>query len=701
MNGHLSTENHATGHVVVQAGVINGNVVTGGDPTPVPHELPAIPAQFVERDLELGRLDSALRSDDPGRPAIAVVVGTAGVGKTALAVSWAHHAAQAFPDGQLFIDLHGFDDEPPVNAREATSRLLRSVGVARPEEIPTEAERSARLRTALAGRRMILVLDNARSAHQVLPLLPGAGPAVVIVTSRRVLSGLHLRHGAHHVRVEPLDVSAGARLLVASSGRRVPPDDASTRSLAHLCAGLPLALRIVAERLAARPALTAAALADQLTGEGTRLTALSREVDVSAVFECSYRELDAVTAAVFRAFGVGPRHSLGIDAVTAASGRGREEVEGSLDQLCRAHLITEQPGNLYGLHDLLRAYAGQLSRAQREAHTDAQRRLFEHYLHTAARADLILTPHRTRIPLVGEPTVVSDLPDARAAREWLRREEPNMIELFRVDDPAFDVHRWQLAYVLRTYFYLTKQLDGWLETHSHALRAAVRRGDRWAEAMTCNNLGMAMTAAGRPAEAAELYRRARELFDDLGDGHGRSNAVNNMASVLRRQGEPAAALVLHQEALAYYRRTDATGNVGITLRGMADAHLRSGQPREAAECAREALEIATRFAYDLDIAQAATTLAAAYRAGNEPARAESALRHAIEAAERCGSRHEQARAWHDLGTLAAAAGRGSDAAGHWQRALTLYRAMGSPREAAVAADLRRLAEVRGEPGVSG
>jgi tetratricopeptide (TPR) repeat protein len=586
--------------------------VVRGVPAGVPRELPASTAYFTGRDAELDLLDAALSEAGDRTPPIAVLSGTAGVGKTALAVRWAHRTVAGFPDGQLYVDLRGFGPGEPVTPMAALSGFLRALGVERPEELAGLAERAARFRTIVSGRRMVVVLDNANSARHVEPLLPGTGSTVVVVTSRDLLGELQIRHGARLVRLAALPAEAGVELLTAAVGDRATGETVAAHRLALLCEGLPLALRIVAERLVSQPALTFAALVAELADEQSRLRALSSRsetISMRAVFSWSYHQLADAEAAVFRAIGVGPRR--GFDAATIAAVAGRP-VGPELVRLARAHLVSELDNGRYTAHDLLRAYAYEVAREAGEPSPDeAARRLFDHYLRSAEHADRILTPHRTRIELVADPDAGVNFPDAAAALRWLRTEEPNLVALSELDNPELDIHRWQLAYVLRTYFYLTKQLDGWIDTHGNALKAAQRRGDIRAEALTRNNLGMAMAAIGRLDEATNHFRVAQELFEGLGEQLGVSNSLANIASVLRRRNEPGKALTYQREALTYYRGAAQLSHIGITLRGMAGAHLELGEAAEAVLCAQEAVDIATWLSYELDIAQANNTLGTA------------------------------------------------------------------------------------------
>ena len=350
------------------------------------------------------------------------------------------------------------------------------------------------------------------------------------------------------------------------------------------------------------------------------------------------------------------------------------------------------------MHDLLHAYASEIAMADHDpAPADAARRLFDYYLHSAALANQLLTPHRVRVPLTGDHDAGRDFADAAAAKRWLTVEEPNLIAMSRLDDPDLDEHRWQLAYVLRDYFYLTRQLDGWLETHEHALHAAMRSGNAWAEGLTRNNLGMVMTALGRLTDAEPHFTAAGKIFERLGDQMGTSNSLANTASILRRRGDPAGALAHLRTALVQYREMGSANHVGITLRSMANALLQLGQADEAVRCAQEAVDLATWLEFPLDIAQADNILGAAHRQLGQLTLAEIAYQQALEMSRRCESDFEQAWARRGLGAVALAAGRPGDALRHWQAALVLYRDVGSTLADDVAADIHHVKAAQESP----
>lgn len=654
------------------------------------HQLPADSGWFVGRDEHLATLDFLVGAPARGGTNVVVISGAPGVGKTGLAVHWAHRALEAFPDGQLYVDLHGYGTECPLSPAEALAGMLRVLGVERPEELTSTDERAARYRALLSERRVLVLLDNVKSVAQVRPLLPGSGPSVALVTSRHQLGGLAVRFAAAHVRLSPLRQADAMELLRAMIGERVAFEADSAAELAACCANLPLALRIAAERAGARPSLGVGDLVAELADERARLDVLDSGDPYSAVrsvFSWSYQGLDDRCAVAFRALGAHPGHMFDVSAVAALIGASLTEGRAAVKALTDAHLVTEYAPGRYSMHDLLRIYARELAVGKADERRGNLQRLFDHYLHTSDRADRLLTPHRFRISVAGDETAGLAFGDVSAARGWLAQEQENLIALCRVDDPAFDSRRWQLAFVLRGYFYLTKRLDGWVDSHIHALAASRRVGDEWAEAVTLNNLGMALVAAGNLDEAMLNYRQAERLFDRLGDQHGVSNALSNQASVLRRWGSLDEALRNQERALANYRRGAAKRNVGITLRGMARVHLDAGRFDGAVRCAQEAVDVALGLDHDLDIAQAFNALGFAHDRAGDVLLAEIATHQAVDFSRRCGSRHEEALAARHLGALAARSGRTDEAERWFSAALALYQELGSTEAESVAADL--------------
>ncbi|WP_344126101.1 AfsR/SARP family transcriptional regulator [Saccharopolyspora halophila] len=394
--------------------------------TPRPAQLPHDPPGFVGREAELAELDRASESVP-----LAVLTGTAGVGKTALATHWSHGARERFPDGQLHVDLRGYGPDHPLPTRDALAGFLRSLGVPG-DAIPAEEfERAARLRTLLDQRRMLIVLDNAAAPEQVRPLLPGTPSCFVLVTSRDALTGLSARDGAHRVVVERLRL-AEAKALLAD---RLPavPDDATLDRLAERCARLPLALRVAAERIRHGHSGEVTGLLDELAGRARGLDVFDTGDDQTsprAVFSWSYRHLPPDAARLFRLYGFTCRHAghrVGVFAITALLGA--DDVRTTrrlLDVLVRAHLITEVASGRFEMHPLLGEYAAELA-AQERDHAAIVSRLLGFYLHTANLAMSLVDPERTRDPDAPEPAAMPALVNREAALNWLETERSNLM----------------------------------------------------------------------------------------------------------------------------------------------------------------------------------------------------------------------------------------------------------------------------------
>ena len=399
--------------------------VEAGPPSPlpprtVPRQLPAEVSAFVGRDRESDALDA--RKPDPAgsTPVLCLVSGTAGVGKTALTVRWAHRAAADFPDGQLYLDLRGYDADAPVAPSDAVSTFLGELGVSG-ANLPLDiTARFARYRSILAEHRMLVLLDNAVSADQVRPLLPGRGPSMVIVTSRDRLPGLVARDGAHRLEIDLLTAAQGLGLLRAVLGARVDEDVSAAVSVVQRCGNLPLALRIACEWLLSRPEETIGGLADELADEAHRLDVLATDGDVratvSTVFSWSYRQLTASTAATFRMLSHHPGVDFPHDAVAALAAVPAAEARARLDALVRSHLLRRLAGNRFQLHDLLRAYARDRAAAEDSAEQQqaVRQRLAEYYVSTATLAADIVHPGDGDARPAGTDSSISDADSALA-----------------------------------------------------------------------------------------------------------------------------------------------------------------------------------------------------------------------------------------------------------------------------------------------
>ncbi|HEX5493677.1 MAG TPA: tetratricopeptide repeat protein [Mycobacteriales bacterium] len=684
-----------------------------------PRELPYDTVHFLGREAELSEIMSLLRpattesaepggpggpggSGTPGSPAICAIDGMAGAGKTALAIHVGHRLASRFPDGSLFLDLHGHTaGVPEVSAADALDRLLRRLGVPGEQVPPHIDDRAALFRDRLAVTRMLIILDNARSTEQVRPLLPAAAGCAVLITSRVRLSALD---DAGHLTVGTLPAGpAGAlfRSIVAGrpdrSGRpdrAGRPDDAGlVERIVESCGRLPLAVRVAAARCADGGSTTLAELADLLADEQSRLDELDDgERSISAAFTVSYESLPDDLRHTFAALGSHPGTDWDVFAAAALAGADVGSTRRRLDRLLDSHLIMQYSGGRYRFHDLLAAYARRIARS---AVPGAQRRLavgrlLDLCLRTADRADRLITPHRFRVPLDlrAEPPDLPTLAGYSDALAWFGTELGNLVALCRAAaENGYTAGCWQLAYTMRGAFFLTKRWEEWIDTHTVALDAARRCGDRRAEAMTLNNLGLALVERGDLATAEAHYRDSLALFEELGDEHGQSNARANRAAVLYYQGDHVAALRENNLALTCYRRHRSRRNAAITLRSIGLVEIELGRLTAALDHLTQALAEFVALGLDLDTAMAHNCLGEGYRRLGRSEQARGCHQRALEHSQRCGSGYEQARAHDGLGHVAADLAEGRRARHHWERALAGYAALGTARSADVRAAL--------------
>jgi tetratricopeptide (TPR) repeat protein len=658
---------------------------------PDPWQAPVKPRQLPAEPYLVGRAGELRRLAALGPGARVVISGTAGIGKTALALRWAHQAAGRFPDGQLYVDLNGFGHQEPAEASEALHGFLVSLGVD-PGTIPAAlAAKAALYRSLLAQRHMLVLLDNARDSDHVLPLLPGAFTGVVIITSRSRLDGLAARVPMEHMALDFLGAGAALQILAHRLGQeRIDAEPQAAEDLIKLCAGLPLALTIAA----ARPRLGLQRLVEELSDERTRLPGLAVDdagLDLRTVFSWSYQRLPDLPAKLFRLLGLHPGEDIDIYAAAALAGASLADTRRAIDSLLSVHLLEERFPDRFSTHDLLRAYARELSQADID-HRGPLTRLFDYYLDMADRADQFITPHRYRVPLdIGRaPAATPAINDYQQALEWLTAEQGNLVGICRATREGSETRSWQLAYILRGYFFLTKRWDAWIETHELALAACARSGNRRAEAITRNNLGRALLESGQQDQAAAHYENARRLFEEQGDRHGLSNALANQATIMRKQGRLDEALRNCLQALAYYRQADADRNTAITLRSMSLVELGLGRLSDARTHAEEALRIFLALGNHLEAAKAFNTLGLILHQCGAITSAENAYRQAIEISRQCRSIYEEARALHRLGAISAARGARDDAIREWNQSLELYRTLHAVKAEQVAADISAL-----------
>ena len=659
---------------------------------PVPRELPADVGGFAGRAVELAELDLLLPDaiqDKSGGSAVPVVIsavsGTAGVGKTALAVRWAHRVAAAFPDGQLYVNLRGYDPDRPVSAAEALAGFLRALGVAGQDVPLEEAERAARYRSLVAGRRLLVVLDNAASVEQVRPLLPGTGSVMVVVTSRDSLAGLVARDGARRLDLDLLPAADAVVLLRALIGGRAEADSAAAEALAGLCARLPLALRVAAELAASRPDAPLSALVGELSGEANRLELLDAGGDprgaVASVFSWSYRHLALDAARMFRLLGLHPGPDWDRHAAAALASAGVAEAGRLLAVLARAHLIRSAGPGRYGMHDLLRAYAA--SHDPDQGRHAALTGLFDYYLAGCAAAlDHLAPAERHQRP--DPPPAVAAMPqlgDPAAARAWLDAELAAFVAVaaYTVGN-GWAGHTIRLSATLFRYLDNDHNIEG-LTIGGHALNAARDCGDRAAQARQLTWMGVFHDRQGHHHQAASYHQQAVDIARDVGDRYAEAMAVGNLAATYEQQGQYQPAADHYQLALTSYRQLGDELGEAINLTNLGNLFARRGCYRQAAETQQQALTCFRELGDHLGEAIALGNLGeVCYRQGSYH-QAASHQRHALALCRESSHEGLEADALTRLGEICNRLGDHAQAGEYHQNALVLYRKTGLGGEA--------------------
>jgi DNA-binding SARP family transcriptional activator/tetratricopeptide (TPR) repeat protein len=661
-------------------------------PRVVPRQLPADVADFAGRTASLRELDRILALAGNGAAVpIATVTGTAGAGKTALAVHWAHRNRERFGDGDLYVDLHGYAATPTLGPADALDAFLRALDVP-PARIPaTEDARAALYRSLLDGRRMLVVLDNAATAEQVRPLLPAAPGCLVVVTSRSRLAGLTARHGARPVTLGALPTAEAVALLGTVLGRaRVEAEPGAAAGVVESCAHLPLALRIAAERMSHAPDVPLADLAAELADQHSRLDMLATDDDtttVRAVFSWSYGALDPEVARAFRLLGLHPGPDIGVPAAAALLGTSAPQVRRRLDCLAGVHLLERTGRDRYRLHDLLQLYAAE--RATDEpvgTRTGAVDRMLRWYLHTAHAADRALGPQqRHHLPLdpAHAPEPVPAFDGAAEAAAWFEAERANLCAAVRQAATESHPVAWQLPNVLWWFFYLRKHGRDWTATGLLALEAAQRLHDVDGESRTWSVLGSAYRDVHRFDDALDCYERALELRDGASSPDCRGIILHNLGiTCLDVQRFDRALGYLHH-ALDLRRTIGDRYGEGCTLSALGDAYTGTGQLRRAADCLGLALGIFCRSGDRYGQAMTLHSLGDTYLAAGRTDQALTALRRALDLCGEIDNPDGAATVLFSLGRAQYRSGEVDEARGYLERSLALYTELGAPEAADV------------------
>ncbi|MGJ6962933.1 BTAD domain-containing putative transcriptional regulator [Streptosporangium sp. G11] len=691
---------------------------------PVPRELPTNIPGFIGREVAFEALDRMIPGGPGGADPITIsaITGMGGVGKTALAVRWAHRVADRFPDGQLYLNLRGYSPGAPVHPADALAGFLRALGVS-PQQVPVEAtEAAARYRSLMAGRRILILLDNASSAEQVRPLVPGNAGCAVLVTSRDRLTGLVVREGAQRITLDAL-VPAEARALFGHllGADRVRAEPEAVAKLAEVCAHLPLALRIAAARLLDRPHSPIEDYVTELS-TGSPVSALTIEGDeetaVRAAFDLSYRLLPSYVQRIFRRLGLVDCPDFTPAAAAALAGVSEQEAALALDRLAGVHLVDQHGPDRFTVHDLLRRYAGDLSAAEdgEEERAEATNRLFEWYLSVAGDAAKVLYPDMLQLPM--PPEVVTrtvDIDSPSAAMAWLSAEHHNVVAAIghavRYGPRPM---AWLLADRLRGYHNFSRRMVDWLATARAALAAAHAERDRRAmasaflnlahayhclarynrsiaylnraialsnetgwtqgEASALSNLSTTFIFVGLPDEATRPLSRALELHDRLGSEQARAKILNNLANACRQSGRLHEGLDHAVQALTLIRETSAPRAEAVAMTTIGELHHQLGHLGASADHLTTALarhrELGDRYLE----ADTLAWLALVRRDSGHLEQARDTVEAALRIAADIGDRFTEVQALNTLASIL-------DHAGDLDEAVRLHRtALGVARE---------------------
>ncbi|MFF4284209.1 BTAD domain-containing putative transcriptional regulator [Streptomyces sp. NPDC001633] len=661
---------------------------------PVPRQLPPPPPVFTGRGRAMAELDRLLEppSAHGGTVPIAGIGGSGGIGKTCLALHWAHQRLDQFPEGQLYLNLRGFEPSgTPTTVASALRDLLDSLGA--PEgSVPTGLNARAGLyRSLVQGRRILVILDNARDAEQVRPLLPGSPTCVVIVTSRHHLAGLVTTHGARLLTLGPLSTADAATLLTRRLGRdRVRKEPAAASGLLQLCGGLPLAISIIAARAAVHPTFPLRGLIRDLHGAGGALDTLDAgdaSADLRAVFASSYGALSEPARRIFPLLGLPAGPDIGLAAAAALAGAEPRQVSRALTELVRSHLVTAHRPDRYTMHDLLRAYASELAAAD-PASRSAFERLVDHYLHTAHAADRLLSPHGDPIaltpPLPGAAPVQPA--DHQAALAWFTAERAVLTSLVaQTHHAGLHVKTWQLAAVLPTFLARRGLWDELTATQYAGLEAATALADRSYQARIHRELGNSCCETGRFDDAHAHLVQALDLYRELGDTVGQAHTHLNLGWLWERRGDQQKGL---EHDLLALDRFEAAGHETGRARALNAAgwdHAQLGKFEEAADFCREALALQRHLGDRRGEANTWDSLGYALQHLGDHRQAADCFLRSLHLNEELGHRYNQAETLEHLGDTHEAGGDTAAARAAWQRAADLLHAMGHHD-----ADLHRL-----------
>ncbi len=631
---------------------------------PVPAQLPSDAPGFSGRHDELGQLhDIAARH---GVVPIVVISGTAGVGKTALAIRFGRQVARRFPDGQLYLNLHGFDPAlAPLDPGQALRFVLDALGVP-PQRIPGDMEgRAALFRSMANGKRMLVVLDNAVSAGQVRPLLPGSPGCLVVVTSRNEMAGLVAVDGAEPISLDVLSYDEAREMLDNRLGPdRALADSESASQIIAACARLPLALSIAVGRVAGRPRRSLAEVAAELKDAKGSLDALEEgdaATDVRAVFSWSYDQLSEAAAQMFRLLGVHPGPDISLTAAASLAGIPRTEAAAALRELVRTHMVAEPVHARYTFHELLRAYATEQaerldSAAERRA---AAHRVLDHYLHSTLSASARFSPHRSSLrPSPPQPGVEPvDVADKAQAMVWFEAEVTVLLALIGYANiNGFNEHAWLIPWAMSPYLNLSGRHQDWVTTQWVAVAAARRLGDPRAQAHSHYLLGYALSSMGDNERAEPNVRRSLELFRQLEDRGHEAMVLNGLAVMMQEQDRHAEALSVALDGLRMVKAVGYWWLQGVLENTVGELYGDLGQFELGLSHCQRALGLQREAGNRVAMGHSMFSIGRIHSCRGDLAQARASYERAVEVFRDFGAPVDEAKALNALGGALAADG---------------------------------------------
>jgi DNA-binding SARP family transcriptional activator/tetratricopeptide (TPR) repeat protein len=668
-----------------------------------PAQLPRALPDFIGRAAELERLDGLIAGEPvPGAAAVAVISGTAGVGKTTLAVRWAHQVRDRFPDGQLYANLRGFDPNgPPLEPGPVIRYFLQAFAVP-PERIGPDMDSQAALfRSIVTEKRVLIVLDNARDAEQVRPLVPSSPGSMVLVTSRDQMLSLVAIEGARTVPVGLMSEQEARHLLTRRLGpARVNAEPATAGEIITRCARLPLALSVVTARAAAHPQFTLAAVADELRRAGGTLDVFGAGdlvTDVRAVFACSYRALSPASARLFRLLGLHAAPEISVLAAAELTAEPASAMRMQLNELTRAHLIAERAPGRFGQHDLLRAYAAELVAEHEPAdlRRDAIRRVLDYYLHAAYAADRMLNAFRDD-PIHLAPGVAVEPPAGhQAALAWFAAEKPVLLAMLRKGTrDGFDVHVWQLAWTLTQFLDREGYWHDAATVQEMAVAATRRLDDPRGEAVSRGCLAYAYIRLDRLGEAHEQLLVAMRLYERLGDQTGMGHVHRTLAWILDCRGRYRDALQEAQSSLDLFRRGGTRTGEARALNAVGWFHSRLNEHEQALDHCTRAMALLRTTDDRFDQGDTLDSMGRAYHELGRYEQAAACYQEAINLYAEFGDRYDEGDALVALGDACSDGGDRDGAVRAWARALQILDQLGHPEADAVRDRLGHLSDSR-------